>query len=91
MWQRQDPVQIGKGISLPRFVIEKYSSDYCNVKTSTGKLNNAFSLLLHILTQLTVVKVLFVYQWGDTQMNCSALYNVQQVSKVSDMLKHYEN
>ena len=29
--------QIGKGISLPRFVIEKYSSDYCNVKTSTGR------------------------------------------------------
>ena len=28
--------QIGSGISLPRFVIEKYSSDYCNVNTSTG-------------------------------------------------------
>jgi hypothetical protein len=38
MWKNQDPVQIGKGISLSRFVIEKYSSDYCNVKTSTGKL-----------------------------------------------------
>ena len=29
-------LQIGSGISLPRFVIEKYSSDYCNVNTSTG-------------------------------------------------------
>ena len=36
LWKSDDPVQIGKGISLPRFVIEKYSSDYCNVKTSTG-------------------------------------------------------
>jgi len=36
LWKKQDPVQIGSGISLPRFVIEKYSSDYCNVNTSTG-------------------------------------------------------
>ena len=35
IWQDANPVQIGK-VSLPRFVIEKYSSDYCNVATSTG-------------------------------------------------------
>jgi len=46
MWKKEDPVQIGKGISLPRFVIEKYSSDYCNVKTSTGE----YSCLLMELT-----------------------------------------
>jgi len=46
IWKRENPVQIGKGISLPRFVIEKYSSDYCNVKTSTGE----YSCLLMELT-----------------------------------------
>ena len=35
IWQNQKPVQIGN-VSLPRFVIEKYSSDYCNVATATG-------------------------------------------------------
>ena len=37
MWKESDPVQIAKGLSLPRFSIEKYSSSYCNVKTNTGK------------------------------------------------------
>ena len=41
VWQNNNPVQIGK-VSLPRFVIEKYSSDYCNVNTSTGNYNNNF-------------------------------------------------
>ena len=53
IWKRENPVQIGKGISLPRFVIEKYSSDYCNVKTSTGtnchtRLHLGFSAKLRI-------------------------------------------
>ena len=38
--------QIGSGISLPRFVIEKYSSDYCNVNTSTGFLWTAMKITL---------------------------------------------
>lgn len=46
LWKKEDPVQIGSGISLPRFVIEKYSSDYCNVNTSTGE----YSCLLMELT-----------------------------------------
>jgi len=45
VWQNNNPVQIGK-VSLPRFVIEKYSSDYCNVNTSTG----SYSCLLMELT-----------------------------------------
>jgi len=46
LWKMKNPVQIGSGISLPRFVIEKYSSDYCNVNTSTGE----YSCLLMELT-----------------------------------------
>jgi len=45
IWQSNNSVQIGK-VSLPRFVIEKYSSDYCNVHTSTG----SYSCLLMELT-----------------------------------------
>ncbi len=40
LWERKDPVQIPKGLSLPRFSIEKYSSSYCNVKTNTGTPRN---------------------------------------------------
>ena len=53
MWKREDPVQIGKGISLPRFVIEKYSSDYCNVKTSTGRQH----IILFTFITITVLLV----------------------------------
>ena len=38
LWKVVDPVQIAKGLSLPRFSIEKYSSSYCNVKTNTGEI-----------------------------------------------------
>ena len=36
LWKQTDPVQIAKGLNLPRFSIEKYSNSYCNVKTNTG-------------------------------------------------------
>ena len=36
-WKNTDPVQIAKGLNLPRFSVEKYASRYCNVKTNTGK------------------------------------------------------
>ena len=49
--------QIGNGISLPRFVIEKYSSDYCNVKTSTGSaLIGAFIFYSTIEVELQKIK-----------------------------------
>jgi len=32
-----DPVQITKDLHLPRFTLEKYVSDYCNIKTNTGE------------------------------------------------------
>ena len=38
LWKSQEPVQIAKNLSLPRFSIENYKSSYCNVKTNTGKL-----------------------------------------------------
>ena len=35
-WKDVDPVQIVPGLHLPRFTLEKYVSDYCNIKTNTG-------------------------------------------------------
>ena len=37
-WKKDDPVQITKDLHLPRFTLEKYVSDYCNIKTNTGDL-----------------------------------------------------
>ena len=46
-WKKDDPVQITKDLHLPRFTLEKYVSDYCNIKTNTGELPPPpFSLLL---------------------------------------------
>ena len=36
-WKDKAPVQIAKGLNLPRFSVEKYKSKYCNVETNTGK------------------------------------------------------
>jgi len=36
-WKTVDPVQITKDLHLPRFTLEKYVSDYCNIKTNTGE------------------------------------------------------
>ena len=36
-WKKDDPVQITKDLHLPRFTLEKYVSDYCNIKTNTGE------------------------------------------------------
>ena len=36
-WKKEDPVQITKDLHLPRFTLEKYVSDYCNIKTNTGE------------------------------------------------------
>ena len=35
-WKKDDPVQITHDLHLPRFSLEKYVSDYCNIKTNTG-------------------------------------------------------
>ena len=37
LWKSQEPVQIAKNLSLPRFNIENLSASYCTVKTNTGK------------------------------------------------------
>ena len=36
-WKEKDPVQIVPGLHLPRFTLEKYDADYCDVITNTGK------------------------------------------------------
>jgi len=36
-WKTEGPVQIVKDLHLPRFTLEKYVSDYCNIKTNTGE------------------------------------------------------
>ena len=35
-WKQEEPVQIVKDLNLPRFKLEKFSTDYCNSKTNTG-------------------------------------------------------
>jgi hypothetical protein len=35
-------VQIVKDLHLPRFTLEKYISDYCNIKTNTGERRRIF-------------------------------------------------
>ena len=37
-WKKDEPVQITHDLHLPRFTLEKYVSDYCNIKTNTGQL-----------------------------------------------------
>jgi len=37
LWKAVEPVQIVKNLHLPRFRLEKYISDYCNIITNTGK------------------------------------------------------
>ena len=45
-WKAEDPVQITKDHHLPRFTLEKYVSDYCNIKTNTGEtMNSEISVL----------------------------------------------
>ena len=36
-WKELDPVQIVNDLNLPRFKLERYSTDYCNTKTNTGE------------------------------------------------------
>ena len=43
LWKRKDPVQIVENLHLPRFTLEKYISDYCNIKTNTGNYNLIFA------------------------------------------------
>ncbi|KAJ8981473.1 hypothetical protein NQ317_006999 [Molorchus minor] len=35
LWKEGDPVQVVKNLHLPRFTLEKFSTDYCNSKTNT--------------------------------------------------------
>jgi len=37
LWKPKGPVQIVPDLHLPRFTLEKYTSDYCNIKTNTGE------------------------------------------------------
>lgn len=37
LWKTKEPVQIVPDLHLPRFTLEKYISDYCNIKTNTGE------------------------------------------------------
>ena len=37
LWKTLEPVQIVRNLHLPRFTLEKYISDYCNIETNTGK------------------------------------------------------
>ena len=36
-WKELDPVQIVNDLNLPRFKLERFSTEYCNTKTNTGK------------------------------------------------------
>ncbi|CAG0904946.1 unnamed protein product [Darwinula stevensoni] len=36
LWKDVDPVQIVRNLQLERFTLEKFYTDYCNSKTSTG-------------------------------------------------------
>ena len=38
LWKDSEPVQIVKDLHLPRFTLERYISDYCNIETNTGNL-----------------------------------------------------
>ena len=40
LWKTLEPVQIVRDLHLPRLTLEKYISDYCNIKTNTGKVYN---------------------------------------------------
>ena len=35
-WKELDPVQIVNDLNLPRFKLERFSTNYCNTKTNTG-------------------------------------------------------
>lgn len=37
LWKDGDPVQVVKSLHLPRFTLEKFTTDYCNSKTNTGE------------------------------------------------------
>ena len=36
-WKKDNPVQIAPNLNLPRFKLERFSTNYCNSKTNTGK------------------------------------------------------
>ena len=42
LWKTKEPVQIVPDLHLPRFTLEKYISDYCNIKTNTGTYHLVF-------------------------------------------------
>ena len=50
-WKKADPVQITKDLHLPRFTLEKYVSDYCNIKTNTGELRQTIQDNYAVLQQ----------------------------------------
>lgn len=56
-WKKQDPVQVVPDLNLPRFKLEKFSTDYCNSKTNTGNhLNAKISLDLHATFSLQQIQ-----------------------------------
>jgi len=36
-WKKDNPVQIAPNLNLPRFKLERFSTNYCNSKTNTGE------------------------------------------------------
>ena len=39
LWKDLEPVQIVKDLHLPRFRLENYINEYCNIVTNTGKVD----------------------------------------------------
>ncbi|KAB0791568.1 hypothetical protein PPYR_03368 [Photinus pyralis] len=37
LWKEGDPVQIVRNLHLPKWTLQKFSTDYCNSKTNTGE------------------------------------------------------
>ncbi|CAL4148031.1 unnamed protein product, partial [Meganyctiphanes norvegica] len=37
LWKEHDPVQITRNLHLPRFSLQRFTTDYCNTKTNTGE------------------------------------------------------
>ncbi len=46
LWKTLDPVQIVKNLHLPRFRLEKYISDYCNIETNTGAEKQIITIII---------------------------------------------
>ncbi len=57
LWKTKEPVQIVPNLHLPRFTLEKYISDYCNIETNTGDDADLIGALLY-----NSIKISFYYE-----------------------------